>query len=49
MKIRNVHNFAYDTNLLSPSYSSKKLNKLVNTDLKYLVNWLNAHKISLNV
>ena len=27
----------------------KKLNKLVNTDLKHLVNWLNANKISLNV
>ena len=29
--------------------SIKKLNKLVNTDLKHLVNWLNANKISLNV
>ena len=27
----------------------KKLNKLVNADLKYLFNWLNANKISLNV
>ena len=27
----------------------KKLNKLVNADLKYLVNWLNANKISLKV
>ena len=26
-----------------------KRNKLVNTDLKHLVNWLNAHEISLNV
>ena len=25
------------------------MNKLVNTDFKYLVNWLNANKISLNV
>ena len=31
------------------SNSIKKLNKLVNTDLKHLVNWLNANKISLNV
>ena len=31
------------------SNSIKKLNKLVNTDLKYLVNWLNANKISLNL
>ena len=27
----------------------KKLNKLVNADLKHLVNWLNANKMSLNV
>ena len=27
----------------------KKLNKLVNADLKHLANWLNANKISLNV
>ena len=31
------------------SNSIKKLNKLVNTDLKHLVHWLNANKISLNV
>ena len=29
--------------------SIKKLNKLTNADLKHLVNWLNANKISLNV
>ena len=29
--------------------SIKKFNKLVNIDLKSLVNWLNANKISLNV
>ena len=27
----------------------KKLNKLINVDLKHLVNWVNANKISLNV
>ena len=31
------------------SNSIKKLNKLVNLDLKRLINWLNANKISLNV
>ena len=31
------------------SNSIKKLNKLVNADIKHLVNWLNANKISLNV
>ena len=44
-----VHHFADDTNLLCLSNSIKKVNKLVNTDLKHLLNWLNASKISLNV
>ena len=43
------HHFADDTNLLCLGNSIKKLNKLVNADLKRLVNWLNANKISLNV
>ena len=38
-----------DTNLLCLSNSIKKLNKLVNADLKDLLIWLNANKISLNV
>ena len=44
-----VHHFSGDTNLLCLSNSIKKLNKEVNADLKHLVNWLNANKISLNV
>ena len=44
-----VHHFADDTNLLCLSNSIKKLNKQVNADLKHVVNWLNANKISLNV
>ena len=44
-----VHHFADDTNLLCLSNSIKKLNKQVNVDLKHLVNWLNANKISLNI
>ena len=43
-----VHLFA-DTNLLGLSNAIKKLNKLVKADLKHLVSWLNANKISLNV
>ena len=43
------HHFADDTNLLCLSNSIKNLNKQVNADLKHLVNWLNANKISLNV
>ena len=38
MKFCKVHHFADATNLLCLSNSIKKLNKLVNTDLKYLVN-----------
>ena len=39
------HHFADETNLLYLSNSIKKLDKLVNADLKHLVDWL----ISLNV
>ena len=49
IKFCKVHHFADDTNLLYLSNSIKKLNKLVNTDLKHLVNWLNANKTSLNI
>ena len=42
-----AHHFADDTNLLCLSNSIKKLNKLVNADLKHLANWLNANKVSL--
>ena len=44
-----VHHFADDTNLLCQSNSIKKLNKLVNADLKHQGNWLNANKMSLNI
>ena len=49
IKFCKVHHFADDINLLCLSNSIKKLNKLVNVDLKRLVNWLNANKVSLNV
>ena len=45
IKFCKVHHFADDTNLLYLSNSIKKLDKLVNADLKHLVNRL----ISLNV
>ena len=44
-----VDHFADDTNLLCLSNSMKKLNKPANADLKHLVNWLNANKISFNM
>ena len=43
-----AHHFVDDTNFLCLSNSIKKLEKLVNGDLKHLVNWRNANKISLN-
>ena len=49
IKFCKVHHFADNTNLLCLGNSIKKLNKLVNTDLKRLVNWLNANKILLDV
>ena len=44
-----VLNFADDPNLLHINDSVKKLNKVVNSDLRSLTNWPNANKISLNV
>ena len=44
-----VHHFAHDINSLYINDSIKKLNKVVNFDLKHLTNWLSANKISLNV
>ena len=49
IKFCKVHHFADDTNLLCHSNSIKKLNQVGNADLKHLVNWLNANKISLNL
>ena len=49
MKLFKVYHFPDDTNVLYLSNSIKKLNKLNNADLKHLVNWLNANKISLNI
>ena len=37
--------FTDDTNLLYLDKCTKLLNKLVNTDLKNQVNWLNANEI----
>ena len=49
IKICKAHHFADDTNLLCISNYIKKLNKLVNADLKHLFNWLKSNKTSLNV
>ena len=49
IKNSTVHHFADDTNLLITDFSIKKINKLLNSDLKSLCNWLKSNKISLNV
>ena len=49
IKYCNMHHFADDTNLLHFNSSTKKLNRLVNLDLKHLSVWLNTNKIYLNV
>ena len=44
-----MHHFVDDTNLLHFNGSTKKLNRLVDLDMKHLSVWLNANKIPLNV
>ena len=48
IKSSKVYHFADDTNLLNIGNSPKKIEKLVNADLKILYYWLLANKISLN-
>ena len=43
-----IHHFADDTNLLYASKSIKDINRRVNFDLKNIIHWLRANKISLN-
>ena len=43
-----AHQFADDTNLLLVEKSLKKLSKKVNRDLKLIVKWVRANKLSLN-
>ena len=48
MDFSTVHHFADDTNLLLTENSLKKLNKHINRDLKFVVQWIRANKLSLN-
>ena len=43
-----VHHFADDTNMLLSEKSLKKLNRHINRDLKLVVEWIRAKKLSLN-
>ena len=49
IKISETFHFADDTCLLNIKYSIKKINKVVNKDLTFLIQWLHANKIFLNV
>ena len=49
IKYCKVHRFANDTNILHFNSSTKKLDRLVNLDMKHLSVWLNVNRISLNV
>ena len=49
MKNSETVGFAGDTCLLNIKDSIKKINKVVNKDRKFLIQWLHANKISLNV
>ena len=44
-----MHHFADDSNLVYSSNSMKKINSYINHDLKLIVHWLRANRISLNV
>ena len=43
-----IHHFADDTNLLYVSNSLKDINKKIKHNLKSIVEWLKADKLSLN-
>ena len=48
IRFSDVHHFADDTNLINISGTLKQLAKQMNLDLRFLSQWLNANKISLN-
>ena len=47
-KHADLHHFADDSNLLYSSKSLKEINQKINFELKNIVHWLRANKISLN-
>ena len=49
IKNSETFHFGDDTYLLNIKYSINKINKVVNKGLKFLIQWLHANKISLNV
>ena len=49
IRISETFHFADDTCLLNIKDTVKKINKLVHKDRKFLIQWMHANKISLNV
>ena len=49
VKYSRVFHFADDTNLLCTGDNPEYLRKLVNADLSFLLEWLRANRLSLNV
>ena len=49
VKHSTVHHFADETNLLYSNSPLKSRNKCINHDLRLIVHWLRANRISLNV
>ena len=47
-EIFDFHLFADDTNILYDDKSLKSLKNVVNNKLKYIIDWLNANKLTLN-
>ena len=48
IKYSSMYYFADDTNLLYSKTSLKRINKYINHDLRLIVHWLCANRISLN-
>ena len=48
IEFSSVHHLTDDTNLILTDKSMKKINKHINRDLKLVVQWIRANKLSLN-
>ena len=48
VEFSSVHHFPDNTNLILTDKLMKKINKHINRDLKLVVQWIRANKLSLN-
>ena len=48
LEFSSVHHFVDDTNLILTDKSMKKINKHIKRDLKLVVQWIRANKLSLS-